>query len=137
MSRAFRILSDDDAREFDKPPKFNLEQRKQYFFSQKSLDELLRKNVRGDENRVHFVVAFGYFKATKRFYEETRPADRAFVARRYGLSDSVPCDDSYDRKRRAAHRELILDFLGCHPFEHAKEMISQEIRIACRSQISL
>lgn len=135
MSRPFKILTHTEADEFDQPPQFNAEQRKHHFYRSEGVQKLLNEQVRGDANRAHFVLSFGYFKAGKRFYTESRPRDRAYVARQFNLAVEDLDDANYHPKTRLAHQLLILDFFGRRRFDDtAKQWLADEIRLACRAQ---
>lgn len=136
MSRPFKILNDTDAVAFDQPPQFNAAQRKHHFHITDAVQTVLKEQIRGDDNRARFVIVFGYFRATGRFYTESLPRDRTYVARHFNLPVEALDDENYHPKTRLAHRRLILEFSGRHEFDQtAKQQLADEIRIACRSQM--
>ncbi len=62
-----QILGAVERQEFDAPPFFTSLQRKRDFDFSRGV-RALAGQLRGPTNRVLFLVSFGYFKATHRFY---------------------------------------------------------------------
>lgn len=85
MSR-ISILSKEDAKEFDDPPMFDSQDRKQYFNLSESVLSTLAK-LCTLTNKVCFLISHAYFKAKKRFYTGNfRPQDIEYVCRLLGLN---------------------------------------------------
>ena len=62
-----RILNTSEQTGIERPPVFTSSERKQHFdFSQPVLD--MAEGLRGKTNQVGFLLAYGYFRATKRFF---------------------------------------------------------------------
>lgn len=66
MSR-LSILTLDEIKLFDKPPRFSLEQRQKYFHINDKLQLLLNK-LRTPTNKVCMILQWGYFRASGRFF---------------------------------------------------------------------
>ena len=77
-----RILNAAEQARLEHPPVFNSAERKQFFdFSQSVM--VTAHEMRSTTNRVGFLLAYGYFRATRRFFSPERYHDRdiAFVSR--------------------------------------------------------
>lgn len=80
------ILSKQEAKEFDDPPMFDSQDRKQYFNLSESVLKALAK-LRTPTNKVCFLIAYAYFKAKKRFYTGNfRTQDIEYVCRLLGIN---------------------------------------------------
>ena len=77
MSR-LKIINSNDIKAFDSPPVFNGEERKRFFCLPQWASELVER-FRTPTNKIGFILQFGYFKATNRF----------FVARKYHQQESL------------------------------------------------
>jgi hypothetical protein len=76
-----KILDSSEQASFDKPPLFGSEERKRFFeFSATVLE--IAERFRTPCHRIGFLLAYGYFRATKKFYSplDYPPADIAYVA---------------------------------------------------------
>lgn len=76
------ILSPAEKRQFDTPPSFNLADRHRYFSIPAHLRPILSRISRLD-NKIGFVLQWGYFRADARFYpvEQFKQRDIAYVKR--------------------------------------------------------
>lgn len=124
------ILSTSEKDEFDTPPIFNTAQRKQFF---EISPELMReiKKLRAPANKVAFVLAWGYFKAGKRFFSPKRyhMSDIEYVSRKLGLAPDIFDPSSYPQRTAHYHQKLILKFCGFQAWNQDTEnFIYQEIR---------
>ncbi len=62
-----KILSKQDIKSFNSPPKLNSQDRLLYF-SLSDLERSVLETFRSPSNKVAFILQLGYFKATKQFY---------------------------------------------------------------------
>ncbi len=132
-----KILNATEQEQFDKAPIFNSGERKKFFDVSSSLMDITR-NLRKPTHQIGFVLACGYFKASKRFFTLTDyyPRDVEYVARKLDFK----CEDfhieEYLRSRIHYHRQIILDFYGFHNFDkNAEQFIKQEVSEMARSQL--
>jgi TnpA family transposase len=63
---ALQILSKEEEKTFNQKPVFNSQQQKYYFSIPKSLLE----KIESDFNQIYFVLLYGYFKATNKFFTD-------------------------------------------------------------------
>ena len=133
-----QILTPAEYTMFDTPPHFSSVERKRFFILSQSLDPLLA-SCRTPTNQIGFVLALGYFKATKRFFaRQFHEADATHVAKQLGFLPGVFDLSDYDEATARRHRKVIVDYLGFRPFDaHAKQDLIVEIRTMVRSQIRL
>lgn len=61
-----QILSKEEEKTFNQKPAFNSQQQKYYFSIPKSLLE----KIESDFNQIYFVLLYGYFKATNKFFTD-------------------------------------------------------------------
>jgi TnpA family transposase len=113
--------------EFERPPRFQRQQQ-DYFFT---IPDWLRPQVNGLDrpvNRAGFLLQWGYFKATGRFFKTLtfNPVDIIFVARQLGI-DPLGLDfTTYRRNTLGRHRQLIRQALGVAPFVGTRKVIVQQ-----------
>jgi TnpA family transposase len=132
-----KILNAVEQETFDTPPVFNSVQRKRYFdFSMESRRQAVK--LRTPTNRLCFLLNWGYFKASKRFFAiglSHRP-DIEYVARHAGIDLEMVNLDSYDKQSLLRHHQTILQLNGFSPFdENAQVVILHEIETMIRSQL--
>ena len=93
-------------------------------------------DVRTPTNKVTFVLMYGYFRATKRFFLRKHvPKDIEYVATRLGFKpEDIKIGTSVDNTYRR-HKKLILKHFGYREFgKNAKKIVVKEIRAMVRSQ---
>ncbi len=131
-----KVLGSTEQESFENPPLFNSVERKKYFdFPLRIITSM--KTFRTPTNQVCFLVVFGYFKATKRFFSRKfHQKDIAFVAKRIGAPPNRIKLDSYDRATYHRHKKIVLEFYGFREFdEKAKQIVIKEISSMIRSQL--
>lgn len=113
MSSPLKKKNDKDFH--DTPPLFKASDRKRYFYIDAHFKEIITNQVRGNENKIFIVVAYGYFKATGQFYDSARKEDLEYVIGRMGANIKLDWQD-YNTTTRQRHRSLILEATGFSPF---------------------
>lgn len=131
-----QILTSAELNAFERPPAFSYIER-QKFFDLSSRFEHLLSSFRTPTNQICFVLALGYFRATKRFFTcQFREADAAYVTQQLGMLPGVFDLRSYKETTARSHRKLILDALGFQPFNNqARQYLADEIHPLIRSQV--
>lgn len=130
-----KILNRVEREAFEQPPVFSEDERERLFAVPPALQDTV-DGLRTPTNQVCFIVAMGYFKASRAFFQEFRPADLAFVARRLGVQAAGLHPSAYDKQTRARHRRWILDHFGFRPFDtEAKRFITHEIATLVRTAL--
>jgi hypothetical protein len=119
------------------PPEFAGVERKAHFTFPLAI---LRRadQLRTPTNRVCFLLASGYFRATKRFYAPRTfwPRDIEYVSRNLGLEPRDVRPGRYDRQTMLRHQRWILDAYGFRPFgPEAQCFLKGEIESMVRSQL--
>ena len=131
------IINSMEQEEFNSPPIFKSVQRKKYFeFS--SGPHQITKTFRNSTNQVCFLVAFGYFKATKKFFapQQFRQHDIEYVAKEIGYSGLEILPKKYSKFTRLRHKTKILNFFGFKPFEdEAKSLVRHEVEVMAHMQL--
>ncbi len=131
-----QILTPAEYADFDIPPILTDVERERYFDLPQSLEPIFA-SLRTPANRIGFLLALGYFKASKRFFERRfHGDDLSFVAARLQLSTGVFDPALYDHATAGRHRRLILNHFGFREFdEHARHAIVRETLSMARSQM--
>ena len=122
------ILTPNEQRIFDRPPKFQKIDRPSYFALTSDIRRLGFNKLRSPVNRVGFILQLGYFRASGKFFvaEDFRKRDIQYVCKM--LEIDVPVDvSSYSETSRKNHRDTILELSGwVSPNEtHESKIISQ------------
>ena len=131
------ILNKNEQAMFDNPPVFNSRERKLFFNFPNFLKEKA-KALRKPSTKVGFLLACGYFKATKKFFrpEDFHQNDIAYVARSVNLESTQFTLEHYVQSTRQWHQDIILEFYGYKRFEkNALSILEHEISSMMRSQL--
>ena len=128
MSR-MKILSAIEQESFDKPPIFNCEERKRFFvFTSGLLNKAQR--LRTPCHRIGFLLACGYFKATKKFFsiDDYHQRDIEYIARYIETTTKSLNKNVIPETTQRRHRQDILVYYGFRRFAaDAESYIKQEI----------
>jgi len=121
---------------FEVPPVFNSSDQKKYFDFPIRIIRFM-KTLRTPTNKVCFLVMFGYFKASKRFFsKQFHQIDITFVAKMIGFSPNQIRIDAYEEATYRRHKKVILEYYGYREFaETAKQTVTNEISSMIRSQL--
>ena len=105
------ILTIAERRRFDHPPVFNKEERRRQFLVPADV-RLKLSHTRTHTNKVGFLLQFGYFRATGRFFatEYFRRRDIDYVKKLFNL-ESVKLAQYSDRQARR-HRQSICNLMN-------------------------
>ena len=132
-----KILNATEQEGFNKPPVLSSFQRKQFFDVSSSLMEIAH-GLRKPTHQIGFILACGYFKATKQFFIPTDYCSRdvTYASGKLGFEYKDFHPEDYLRSRIHYHRQLILDFYGFRDFDKSAEMfVKQEVSGMARSQL--
>ena len=128
------VLSPSEQEQFDTPPVFTSAQRKYFFDFPLGIRELAA-DLRSAVGTVGFLVGYGYFKSSKRFFlpQHYHQRDLDYVARQLGLSENLSLASLYHPRTRRHHQHIILEYCGYKPFDHAAAgFFTQEIQSMVR-----
>ena len=123
------ILNTQDKKIFDAPPVFNSMERRR-FFGYFPIDILkIAEELRTPTTKVCFLTAYGYFKATNKFF------NRQF-RKECGIENETIDTNTYEESIYRYHKTKILHFCGIRKFDmQAQSIIKKEIATMVRSQI--
>lgn len=125
------ILTPTEKRQFDSPPQFTQEDRNRYFFISGQLRSIVSRIGR-PENRIGFVLQWGYFCASARFYPTDRfkQRDIAYVKRMFKCPEVDL--SKYSGTVVTRHRHRILETLGWQEADEAdrEQLYQQSLRQA-------
>mgnify|MGYP001287365104 CR=1 FL=1 len=107
------ILTTEEQREFDSPPKFHKVDRPRYFSISPEIRQLGFNKLRTPVNRVGFILQLGYFRASGKFFiaEQYRKRDIQHVCKMLEIDDPISMDE-YSETSRKNHRDSILAMSG-------------------------
>jgi hypothetical protein len=107
------ILTTAEKKIFESPPIFTSRERKKYCTFPPGIIKRIQKLT--PQNKIYFLVMYGYFKATSKFYTRRfHQKDLEFVAEKLGITDNVSA--GYKRRTYLNHRETILTYCGYKKF---------------------
>lgn len=123
------ILNKTQIREFDKPPVFKSEDRKIFFDIPKSL-EIDLSEMRNDTNKLVFILMFGYFKYSKKFFTPNvfNKKDVNYVVNRYHLEILNLNLKEFSRSNFLRYKNTILKHFNISYFESNKELLIKEAK---------
>ena len=118
-------------------PGFDSAERKRHFdFSQTVMH--VARGLRGPANRIGFLLACGYFRASRRFFSPERFHERdiGFVSRALDLPLDTFTPENYIDMTRLRHQRRILDLHGFRPFgDPAEAQLTTEIATMARAHL--
>lgn len=123
-----KILNSQEIKEFDFPPKFNGEERKQFLNLSKWAIQII-EDFGTPINKIGFMIQLGYFKATRKFFTSRKfhKNDIEFIAKRLNLSIENIDFSTYKERTVIRHREIILEHFGFQKFnEQSKFIVIEE-----------
>jgi len=132
-----KILNSVEQEEFDSPSVFKSVQRKKYFYFPTGLQKIA-DTFRTPTNKVCFLVACGYFKATRKFFpaQKFHQCDIDYVAMEMGFAGSKIFPANYDKQTRLRQQAKILEFFGFKPFnDEAKLLVRSEVQAMANTQL--
>ncbi len=111
-----QILSKLELTSFESPPVLTSRERKKYFTFPPGI--LKRAQKLTPQNKIRFLVMYGYFKATNKFYvRQFHQKDVDFVATRMNIKIDIGTE--YNKRTYMNHKEAILAYCGCKKFTPA------------------
>lgn len=82
----FKILTKEEEKDFELHPKFDAPSQNHFFKLTSGVSEIISE-MRSDSNKILFILMFGYFKATNRFFEIGEDDENLlFIANRNNLN---------------------------------------------------
>lgn len=119
-----KIFNSLEREAFDSPPVFDSAERKRFFSSSVSLNDLLA-SLRTSTNKVCFLVTAGYFKARRKFFaRQFRQTDIEYVARQLDVLPGEVRVEDYSKETYTRHQSAILDYFGCGPFDETANIFT-------------
>ncbi len=132
-----KILSVAEQESFDKPPIFNSEERKKFFDFPSGLLNTAQR-LRTPCHRIGFLLALGYFKASKKFFsiDYYHHSDIKYVSHYINIHTESLNRESIPETTQRRHRQNILKYYGFRRFDKTAEIyIKQEIANMVRVQL--
>ena len=125
------ILTPTEKRQFDSPPRFTQGDRHQYFSIPAYLRPIMSRISRPD-NKIGFVLQWGYFRASARFYptDQFKQRDIVYVKRMLGCTNVDL--SKYTGTVVTRHRHRILSVLDWHEADASdmEQLFQQALRQA-------
>ena len=130
-----KILNSMESESYDKPPKLNTVQRKKFLSFPKDILEYAN-TMRSSSNALGFLLTFGYFRFTGKFYLVTDyfSNDADFVCRSTFEGQDIRLEE-YSTSVKGRHEQFILKYFGCSRFNKNIDFISDEISIMVNNQL--
>lgn len=131
-----RILDYSEEQKFENPPEFNNLDRKRFLtFPDEIISQFEKMKV--DTKKAFFLLTFGYFKATNKFYPNRyNEKDLKYVCMKYSLPVDEISIDAYDRQTYSIHKRMILEYFGFNNFTNKYlATVMDEIKPLVRSHV--
>jgi len=120
MPTTINVLNPSNQRIFQAPPRFGTMERQAFFEIGDKARQYL-KSLRTVDNKVSFIIQYGYFSSKRRFFEanQYREIDIKYIHRVFGLpSPKTPISKENNVQRYGGasslrHRQKILEINGC------------------------
>ena len=121
------IFNAQEKRQFDCPPQLNEETRVIYFSLSDDLLKIIDP-IRTTTNKVGFILQYGYFKATSKFFtaNQFKQADIEFVCKQLDIASQEINLSKYQKRILTYHRTKILTLLSWQPFDKDQEKLLQQ-----------
>ena len=130
-----RILSPVEQDLFERPPIFDSAERRRYFaFPRSAMD--VAQELRTPDSQIGFLLAYGYFRATRRFFSpnDFHARDIAYVANVIDVAPDGFSARTYTDTTRLTNHKRILELQGFHAFDDRAEakMVTEVATMARR-----
>ncbi len=131
------ILSIPEQQDFETPPRFDADERREIF----DLKKIIRRHIRdfsSVENKIGFLVQWGYYKAVQRFFPPStfHNKDLLFVAKMLDVESHNPLIRSYKDGTVRRHKAFILDYFGFQKYSSIpSKILEAEVLFRCSKQI--
>ncbi|MFN8579261.1 MAG: DUF4158 domain-containing protein [Candidatus Sericytochromatia bacterium] len=132
------ILNKTQIREFDKPPVFKSEDRKIFFDIPKSLESDLFE-MRNDTNKLIFILMFGYFKCSKKFFipKTFNEKDINYVLNKYNFEIISLNLKEFSHSNFLRCKNIILKYFNILDFESNKELLIKEAKVIVQKRFKM
>ena len=137
MPTNIKILSPNEINSFDQPPALDANQRKMFFRPSKAAQKTI-DSLRTSMNKIGFVLQYGYFMATNKFFEPRNflKSEIDFVCSDYNVSPESVDFNHYDENTPRRHQKTILELLGISLFtEETKSLLTIEALKLCSAHM--
>ncbi len=126
MAQQIEILPLREVRLFDKPPILNSNDQLESFKLEAEVKEFINQ-IRKAENKVGFLLQYGYFKAAKRFFakEDFKKSDIKYVSKLLGCKDINI--SNYEERTFRKHKQAILSLKGFKDFSEDEKLFKIEL----------
>ncbi len=129
------ILTPEEKRLFSSPPVFNSNDRKKYFSFPVGILKIVNSLTK-PQNRLFFLVTYGYFKATHKFYnKQLHTKDVMYIAEYLHFAEKIDTK-TYKTRTYSDHKKIILAYLGYKKFDTvAIALVSLQLQPLLRSHM--
>ena len=137
MPTNIKILSPNEINSFDQPPALDANQRKMFFRPSKAAQKTI-DSLRTSMNKIGFVLQYGYFMATNKFFEPKNflKSEIDFVCSDYNVSPESVDFNHYDENTPRRHQKTILELLGTSLFtDETKSLLKIEALKLCSAHM--
>lgn len=126
--RLIEVLPDYEVKRFSRSPEMTNDDRKKYFKIDDSVRNAIKK-TKQPENKIGFLVQYGYFKIAGKFFttKSFKTADIKAAAKALGLTSPDNFIATYADRTRQKNRLLILDICGHIDFDSASSIAEEAI----------
>lgn len=126
------FISQEEIRLFEQPPVFNIQEKEYFFTLSKSLHKFIMENIRSDANILHFVILYGYFRASNVFYNHSsfHQDDLDFIRKKYKLK--IIELSLLNRKTLYRYKQITKDNLAVNNYtvELERTLLNEAINLA-------
>jgi len=125
MGTTLKILTKEEEKFLEQSPKFTYQQ-KEYFFKLPSSLMNTLNSINKASNKILFILMFGYFKATNRFFKiESDDSNLSYIEEIYNLKKTKIIPSNLRTIQR--YKRLIKTHLGIKPYDDLiEEQLQQE-----------
>ena len=104
------VFTPEEKKSFNSPPQFNSLDRKKYFSFSTGILQIAERLTKS-QNRIFFLVTYGYFKATHKFYnKQLQRKDIVYVAEKLGFTEETWSTAIYNLRSYSDHKKMILAY---------------------------
>jgi TnpA family transposase len=132
-----KILSQEEIKNFDLPPKLNDSEKEKYFGQIYQINEIVDK-LQNDSNKVGFILLHGYFRACGKFINSDKflNEDVDYICDLIGADKSELDFKKYVDKSYIRHKKLIADIYNYTLFHKVdSKILEEEIQYYISEQI--
>lgn len=136
MASHIKILNEIEKKKFEFPPFLSREERKKVFeLNEWELNEISKLRI--NTNRIGFILLYGYFKATNKYFQPKHfnKSDISYISKKLNIKIGINSFKKFEREAYNRYRQIIVKKLGIKNYSNkTRKLVLNEALLLCSSR---